>query len=289
MISPEELGLKVKSYAGDEVIVWCPYHDDHNPSATFNTATGLFYCFSCGTGKQAKEIARDLGGIITDQPIRKTVHEEPGIDWRTRFMFAPKAFNNEYLKNRQVPWIAIDKLQIREVEEGIVFPLFSDATGTVSGVQVRRYSMEPKYVFYGDRPAVYPLTGFPVEGPVYLVEGIFSVIRGRRAGFNVFAVMGAQSLVGALKYFYDRSKVFAILDPDEAGYIASAKLASIGISCCKIPFEADEMSVKDWRVLISNPANFTMDAGYFGAKAVSSGGKTKSIMQQILKFEKENK
>jgi len=289
MINPEELGFEVSGYSGDEAVVKCPYHSDHRPSGRFNVQTGLFYCFVCGVGKRAEEIARDLGGMISDTPIATPRIEPEPIDWRGRFLPYPLAMGNKYLRTRQVPEIAIRKLQIRHYDDGIIFPLFSSKDGDISGVQVRQYVKEPKYLFYGKRPAVYPMIGLPISGDLaILVEGVFSVIRGRSAGFETFAVMGASALSGALKFFFDRTRVCGIFDPDEAGYIASAKLAAVGIACLKVDFEADEMSIDDWQTIIPNRANFTMDVGTFVTKAVKKGGKHKTIVKQILKFEKEN-
>lgn len=289
MISPEELGFVVHGYSGDEALVLCPYHDDHNPSARLNVKTGLFHCFVCGTGKRAKDIAREFGGHVSEiTEMARRKFEEPEIDWRSRFLACPLALDNEYLKKRKVPEIAVRKLLIREYEDGIIFPLFGSTSGDVIGVQVRQYTKEPKYVFYGERPAIYPLTGYPPRGDAILVEGIFSVIRGRSAGFEVFAVMGAASVAPAMKYFFDRTKVRGVFDPDEAGYIASAKLASVGIACISTPFIADEQSTADWKMIMSDRTHFTMNAGSF-VEHIASGDKRKSIAKQILKFEKENK
>jgi DNA primase len=291
IIDPTELGFEVFGYSGDEALVLCPYHDDHSPSARFNVKTGLFHCFVCGTGKRAKDIAREFGGHvseITSAARRKVDYIEPDVDWRTRFLSCPLALDNDYLASRFVGNDVIKKLSIRECEDGIIFPLFSDKEGTVCGVQVRQYKKEPKYVFYGEKPGVYPLTLMPPHNKAYLVEGIFSVIRGRQAGFAAFATMGAASLKPALRYFYDRTKVFGMFDPDAAGYIASAKLASIGIACLQDDFSPDDMSVPDWMNVVGDPRYFTMDTFYFINKAIAAGQKPKTVMNQILKFEKEN-
>jgi DNA primase len=297
-IDPEELGLQVFGYSGDEALVKCPYHDDHHPSARFNVKTGLFHCFVCGTGKRAKDIEREFGGSILRGGLEMDAlryatmraFDEPTIDWRSRFLNLKLAEGSVYLAGRGVSSTAIEKLQIRECDNGdIVFPLFSDKSGTIGGVQIRQLHNEPKYVFYGEKPGIYPLTGMPPRGNAYLVEGIFSVIRGRDAGFEVFATMGSASLAPALKYFYDRTKIFGIFDPDEAGYIACAKLTSIGIACLETKFEADEQSIEDWRKVIHHKNNFTMKTRYFLDKILATPGiKVSSIADQILKFEKEN-
>lgn len=288
MINPEELGLEVAKYSGNEALVTCPYHSDDHPSAEFNMETGLFYCFTCGVGKKAAEIVKEFGGIVSDIPIEKREYEEPGIDWRTRFLSYDLALRNEYLIGRHVSQIAIRKLSIRAFDDGIVFPLPGTPDGDICGVQVRYYTRKPKYVFYGTRPPLFPMTYLPVGERSILVEGIFSAIRGRDAGFQTFATMGATALKPALKFFFNRTKVFGVFDADQAGYIAMAKLAAIGVACLEQPFEADERSVEEWKRIISNRANFTMDAGLFVQKAVHAGAGIGTTIKQILKFEKEN-
>jgi hypothetical protein len=289
MISPEELGLEVYKYSGDEATVRCIYHDDVHPSAQFNIRSGLFYCFVCGIGKKAEDIAKELGGVLSDIPMPKGGFVEPEIDWRARFLTQPLAIDSPYLTKRQVPQMAIKKLDIRAFDEGIIFPLFSNQTGDISGVQVRYFDRKPKYIFYGKRPAVYPIPMLPIlDGPAILVEGVFSVIRGRSAGFEVFATLGATSLAPALNYFYDRTNVRGVFDADSAGCVAMAKLASVGIACIAFPFEADEQTIGEWKLIIGNKNNFTMDVTHFIIKAINLGVGPKAILKQILKFEKEN-
>ena len=40
-----------KSQAGDEIQAICPFHNDHNPSFSFNDQNGKWHCFAgCGGG-----------------------------------------------------------------------------------------------------------------------------------------------------------------------------------------------------------------------------------------------
>lgn len=43
----------------------CPFHDDRTPSASWNDETHLFYCFTCGWGGSAAQVARRLGDAET--------------------------------------------------------------------------------------------------------------------------------------------------------------------------------------------------------------------------------
>lgn len=46
---------------GAEVIFSCPAHEDLHPSATFNVDKAAWYCFACGAGGGALDLARRLG------------------------------------------------------------------------------------------------------------------------------------------------------------------------------------------------------------------------------------
>ena len=39
-----------KRETGGEIKFLCPMHDDHNPSATYNTEKRVWHCFACGEG-----------------------------------------------------------------------------------------------------------------------------------------------------------------------------------------------------------------------------------------------
>lgn len=290
MIDPEELGLEVFSYSGDEALVLCPFHDDSTPSARFNVETGLFHCFACGVGKSVYDVAEELGGRVVRTTLAPpvTVKSVEPDEWRSRFLNQPLALENVYLQSRKVPDVAVRKLGIREFDDGVIFPMPGTKDGDIIGVQVRYYSRHPKYVFYGKRPPVYPMTGLPATSDLsILTEGVFSVIRGRQAGFDVFAVLGASALAQAIPFFYDRTKVRGVFDPDEAGYVASAKLASIGIPCLVVPFEADEESISKWKKIIPDKRNYSMAPAVFIGYAVKAGGTVRTVTKQILKFEKE--
>ena len=66
---------------GDELLVFCPYHFDSNPSAEYNLEKGLFYCFGCHESKTAKQLAGDLGGaLIIMSTIPDEYRKHPGDD-----------------------------------------------------------------------------------------------------------------------------------------------------------------------------------------------------------------
>jgi DNA primase len=55
------VGLEVTGTSGGEELVVCPFHDDHNASATWNPKSDLFYCFTCGEGMNLEQLLRRTG------------------------------------------------------------------------------------------------------------------------------------------------------------------------------------------------------------------------------------
>ncbi len=48
---------KVKKSSGSNYTALCPFHDDHNPSFSFDAETGLWQCFACGEKGNAWQFA----------------------------------------------------------------------------------------------------------------------------------------------------------------------------------------------------------------------------------------
>lgn len=61
--------LHVSSRAGDEFMVQCMYHDDHNASLQFNVDSGLWICFTCKAAGNIKTLERKLGIRIHEAMI----------------------------------------------------------------------------------------------------------------------------------------------------------------------------------------------------------------------------
>ena len=240
---PTHLGLQVAKPMGDELQVFCPYHFDNNPSAEYNLTKGLFYCFGCHESKTAKQLASDLGGSLV--PLRVIPDEyvsRPGddLDWvnLTRTKRADK--KNTYLRNRLVVRQQIERHDIRENEDGVLFPM-KDRLGKIRGMQIRHYKRKPKYKFYGQRSPIWPMEKLTrlVEDStrenrnLLLVEGIFGVLRMELMGVdNAFAIMGSSSIQRVAKIVEGLSFVtpYALMDDDRAGLIAAGKFALHGIN-----------------------------------------------------------
>ena len=238
---PTHLGLQVAKPMGDELQVFCPYHFDNNPSAEYNLTKGLFYCFGCHESKTAKQLADDLGGSLV--PLRVIPDEyisRPGddLDWVNLIRTRQALLDNEYLMNRGVLLWQIEGHDIRENEDGVLFPM-RDRFGKIRGMQMRHYKRKPKYKFYGERSPIWPMEDLmEARGrdnrDVYLTEGIFGALRlevdlGRG---HAFAIMGSSSIERVAEIFKSQSFVtpHALMDNDRAGLIAAGKFALHGIN-----------------------------------------------------------
>ena len=257
---PELLGLSITRRVGeDEFQCFCPYHSDTRPSAEYNVEKGLFYCFGCSESKTAKQLAEDLGGILVE--IRESLHvgsREEGheLEW-TSFAMAESAAESQYLEDRDVGSLSILIHQIKEFDDGIIFPI-TDKYGAISGYQVRRFWKKPKYMFYGKRQAVWPLRHLSRQADVFVVEGVFGVLRAEKYLVNAVATMGASSVESAATVLTDydcERDTFIVMDQDYAGLLAAGKFILRGLPAILTPWidSPDEWTKAQWEEVNKSP------------------------------------
>lgn len=245
---PYELGLDVRGFSGEEAICICPFHADHNPSASMNLRTGLFFCFSCGQAATAHIIAAKLDGIVTSGVVNVQIQEE-NAEWR-RLLNFPLARNNPYLQSRSVPVQDVEQFCIRETPSGVVFEL-KESPDFVSGILIRQYRAKPKYLIFGQRQLLWPMELLSTTAPgtrIYLTEGVFGALRARQAGLQGFACLGAMTN-RRLGQILSSFRVYGLFDADFAGYVGAGRLLK---SCPNAQIvipgqEADELPVSVWK------------------------------------------
>lgn len=257
LYDPVSLGLEIFRIADREVLVRCPYHDDEHPSAYFNTKHGVFYCFSCGTSKNAVQIARDFDTEVKRVPYVEAEDADivfNVIDWST-FLRAPMAFANPYLESRGVADATVASFDIRQLPGAIAF-LIKNFERQVVGVQLRMTEAKagPKYLLFGERTALWPLDGYverfkPDDKNMFVVEGVFGVLNAWQNGIDAYAVMGASSIAEASLYLKGKDSFKILFDDDFAGYVGAASLClrSFLHGAVILPgAEADEMTDDEW-------------------------------------------
>lgn len=297
LIDPLAIGLNVIRFmgSGKEVLVSCPYHSDSHPSSTFNVELGLFHCFSCGTSKNAFQLAADLDGEIvqfenvrTFSAMNKIPYKEAKDDSWEMWLNYPFAIKNRYLDGRQVTPTQVFDFQIKAFNDGIIFPM-RNASRQIIGVQTRWLSGDRKYIFFGSRPPVWPMErlgnylnySHKTGRPLYIVEGIFGVLRLNYYSTQAVASMSASAIKEAVQVMGFHKAIRGIFDADEAGYLAAAKLTMCGIPCFYGGIEADEVDL-DGVMKIRDPNNFSTNPQDFADLSVSPG----KVMKQAILFRK---
>jgi len=256
IINPIALGLEVARMSGYEAHCVCPFHDDHSPSASFNVKKGKLYCFQCQQSWTTVQVAEKLGTsmvftTLEELDIPMITTEQPDWSWVHSL---PKAYGNSYLASRGVRDALVAAYDIRESNDGVVFPLW-DRNGTIIGAQERLYRGAYKYIFYGERPPIWPMHRLGESPYVVIVEGIFGVLRARKYGVHAFAIMGAGILRHAIPYFAGFTKKIGVFDDDPAGHKATKVLLESGIGAQAFApgAEADEEDDKFWSNIFRSP------------------------------------
>ena len=63
------MGIEVANEGEEEILFKCPFHDDKNPSASYNIRDRVYNCFVCGGGS-LRSLAKDE--FIKPMPIKAT-------------------------------------------------------------------------------------------------------------------------------------------------------------------------------------------------------------------------
>ena len=118
------------------------------------------------------------------------------------------------------------------------------------GAQVRHYEQKPKYLFHGSKTPVWPIDKLDKPGPIFIVEGVFGVLRAERCGAYAVAMLGAGSVKNVAKFLNGVGatiKPIAIMDNDYAGQLAAGKFVLMGIPAILKPFKSDD-EPDDWNI-----------------------------------------
>lgn len=263
---PEAIGLDVVRSMGEEVLVMCPYHSDRNASAEYNLPLGLFYCFTCQTARNAKQLAEDLGGYLS--PVGEVLEiysafrgqEEAWLNLTRN----PLARDNEYLMDRLVTNRQVETHGLLASPDGIIFPI-KNKFQKVTGVQIRHYDKKPKYKIFGQKQAVWPSRMFAYPGDLFITEGVFGALRAESAGVPAAAIMGASGVKLAAKHLKawegGRTRPYVVMDRDYAGMLAAGKFVLHEVPAILAPWKTppDEWICEQWEVIAKSPEEFATD------------------------------
>ena len=194
----ESLGIEVANEGEEEILFKCPFHDDKNPSASYNITDIVYNCFVCGGGS-LRSLAKDLGFEVEANLIERIPPSLEGILKDLDSILNPNEEKNNYFLSEfekieyelQCPEYLLERinyetalefdLHICEREnsiynERIIFPLYSKNN---MGFIARDYTeIKPqKYLFPKNKPKHEFLFGKINSEQVIVVEGVFDVMK----------------------------------------------------------------------------------------------------------------
>lgn len=236
------------------MFVSCPYHASQKGlTALFDLESGSFYCFSCGTYKNAFELAKDQG-VAKPKKSNKTSFYDSNYDPRAweEYLRFPVNTESTYLHGRGLNKETIEKFQIREAPYGIVMPVGYHSIGEYTGVVIRNFSNKNvKYIKIGD---IKPLMGADLYGsndPVIVVENTFAFYIGHQQGYNTLLSFGTNLSIETASLIKKFTNVRGWFNNDVAGWKAGATLKGMHPNAKIIKF-GDPDDIYDWSDYVDN-------------------------------------
>ena len=206
----KDAGLNITKSYGDEVVAYCPWHDDSTASLAINVKNG-WHCFAgCGKGRTIQNLLERLEPkknlyqrfldtfpefYIASMDFNKS--DESDVDEVPYDLNQlPLALDNEYLAKRGITNESVNVFGLRYYQDfnSIVVPIYQNQK-LVGSVQ-RRIVGNPKYInspgMNKDR-ILYPFDHVKVDkhGRIILVEGLLDAIKAHQGGIsNVVTTFG---------------------------------------------------------------------------------------------------
>ena len=245
-------GVDVEAEFGNELIVFCPYHNNNRtPAGEVSKEHGRFFCFGCQTTKSLEEFIMFMTGrsyfetlryirskgseVNLESVINKTLYSPPDFVQYDEVLI--KRLNNQalespravrYFEGRKITKESMLKfgLGFSEKQDSVTVPMHSPdgmclgfVARTVEGKEFKNTPGLPK------SKILFNLHRVKTSNTVYIVESSFDAIRLDQIGFPAVATLGANVSVSQIrlleKYF---NNVVLVADNDEAGIIMTEKL-----------------------------------------------------------------
>jgi DNA primase len=246
------IGVDVEAEFGNELIVYCPYHNNtRTPAGEISKEFGRFFCFGCQATKGLDEFVMTISGRTYFEAIRyikskgqetdltsvinKTLYSPPDFvpydellikRLHNQAMESPRAIR--YFEGRKITKESMVKFSLgySANQDSVIVPMHNHESmclgfvaRTVEGKEFKNTPGLPK------SKILFNLNRIKASNTVYVVESSFDAIRLDQVGFPAVATLGANVSVSQIrlleKYF---NNVVLIADNDEAGVIMSEKL-----------------------------------------------------------------
>lgn len=245
------IGLDIQSEAGDDWLVFCPYHANHRtPAGEVSKTRGTFYCFSCGAVAQLDRLVMKVSGrsfyealrFIKSLEVESDITSEVSATLEQKPDFVPfdevlvarlhqNALGSVRAKNyfsyRHIePSIRKFSLGYSEKQNMVTVPVHSPE-GMLLGFVGRGIDMK---VFKNSpglpkSKTLFNLHRVKSSPHAFIVESSFDAIRLDQVGLPAVATLGAsvsKSQVNLLDQYF--SHVVVVPDADAAGAEMVAKL-----------------------------------------------------------------
>lgn len=247
----EAIGLDVEAEAGDDVLVYCPYHSNHRtPAGEVSKHKGTFYCFSCGASASLEKLVMKVSERTYFEALRliksKEVQTSISDDIDSTLLRKPEfvqfdevlvaRLNQSALASTR----AMNYFTYRHIDQSVKkFSLgYSDKQDMVTvpvhspdgmllgfvarGVDVKDFKNSPGLP---KSKTLFNLHRVKGEPYVFVVESSFDAIRLDQEGVPAVATLGAGVSVRQSKlldqYF---NIVYSVPDQDTAGREMDDKL-----------------------------------------------------------------
>lgn len=228
---------------GDEIYFLCPTHDDHNPSARWNSQKQAWFCDVCGVGGGYVDLASNLG-IFTKSP-----HELVDMQCNPAFQGEEQNKNNEidsaqvpadncslanYAKHKGLSVEFLTELGLADCKMGIKIPYY-DLHGQEVAVRFRTHLQGPNRFKWktGSKPKPYGLWKLheaKKAGFVILVEGESDCHTLWHHNFPAFGLPGASNWKNDWEDYFEGIKtIYVLIEPDQGGKTVLKWLEKAGI------------------------------------------------------------
>ncbi len=203
--------------AGTEMLVTCPFHDDHSPSMSVNLDDGCWYCFTEGKGGDFMTLLGQLkrdGRFVEGAPEPYKATKQPMLK-----SWADRGFTSEMLVRWGIIW--------DEDIHAMKIPVLTEDGDPLANIWRAPEGVEPKYrydsgfakseVLFGLWRLSNPLT------KIVLVEGPLDAVWVQSVDIACVAILGSDLSDDQVDLLSKRSvrKVVLCFDNDAAGVQAT--------------------------------------------------------------------
>ncbi len=228
-----------ESTPSGEISAICPFHDDRNPSFSFNSVTGLWYCFSCNEGGNAYQFLIKMGEEpdVAEHLVKEAespVSQEVVSTWVDALYKSTAALaflSARGLKNREL-W---SELQLGFDGERVTIPIYSQE-GQLLNVrrvliarssQTKPASKVINLSGYGSNSYVWPVSVLEKAERVYICEGEIDCLTALEQGLAaITGTHGSGEWRDLWSVLLEGKEVVICYDGDEAGRNGAIKVAT---------------------------------------------------------------